>query len=327
MATPAAQLDQILTSTFFLTKKTFVDQITHETALLAYLNAKSAVTEDGGESIRRPVMYALNSTVGSYDSYDPINTTPQGGWAYATYNWRQFAGSVTISGREERINSGKAQIFSLISAKIDQLRVSIEQALNPMLFADGTGNSGKDLLGLQAIVTDSGVLGGIDPSDATWWKSQVRGVVGGANGADLTSTAGVKSLNNLLNSLAISKSRPDLELTTQANFEAYEALAVPDIRFTSLQKADLGFVTVAHKNAVVVFDPDVPAPSGSLGGFWYMLNSDRLEFVKHSQAWMDLLPFARPVNQDAKTALNISMGNLITDCRRAHGVVKRVQVA
>jgi len=39
------------------------------------------------------------------------------------------------------------------------------------------------------------------------------------------------------------------------------------------------------------------------------------------------LDFIRPVNQDAKSALVVSMGNLITDNRRAHAVSKRTKVA
>jgi hypothetical protein len=70
---------------------------------------------------------------------------------------------------------------------------------------------------------------------------------------------------------------------------------------------------VSHKTAEVLFEDDVPANK------WYMINSKYLEFVQHSGAWMEMLPFVRPANQDAKTALVISMGQLVTDVRRAHG--------
>jgi hypothetical protein len=39
---------------------------------------------------------------------------------------------------------------------------------------------------------------------------------------------------------------------------------------------------------------------------------------------MKLLDFVRPADQDAKTALVVSMGNLVTDVRRAHGVATNV---
>lgn len=313
MATPAAQLDELFATTFQKVKPVLADQITKETPLLAALNAKSRVTEDGGLSIRRPVLFELNDTVGSYDGYDAIDVTPQDGFGYAEYSWKQYAGSVTIDGKTEALNEGSARIIDILAAKMDQLRLSTEEDLNEMLWGDGTGNSSKDMLGLQAIITNSGVLGGIDSATETWWQSTV---VSGA--VSLATTAGIKSLNAILNGLKLAKSKPDIEFTTQANYESYEALAVPNIRFQDLHMAELGFEVVAHKGAELMYEDNVPA------GYWYFINTDHLEFVQKNNRWMKLLPFRQPVNQDAKTALVVSMGNLICDVRRAHGVATNV---
>lgn len=313
MATPAAQLDQLIATTFQKVKPVLADQVTKETALLAALGSKSRITVDGGIDIRRPVMFDLNDTTGSYDGYDTIDVTPQDGFGYAVYSWKQYAGSVTISGKEERINSGAPAFIKLLSAKFDQLRLSFEKDMNTMLWGDGTGNASKDFLGLQAIVGNTGTLGGIDSATETWWKSYVD-----ATAVSLATVAGVSYLNTALNTLRINKSRPDFEFTTQANFESYEDLAVPNIRFQDLKMADLGFEAVAHKTAEVIYEPDVPANR------WYFVNSKHLEYVQHADAWMKMLDFVRPANQDAKTALVISQGNLITDVRRAHGVLTNV---
>lgn len=318
MATPAAQVDQLIATTFEKVKPVLADNITNDLPLLAFLNGKSKVSVDGGLAIRRPVMFALNGTVGSYSGYDVIDTTAQGGFGYAEYSWKQLAGSITISGEELRKNSGAPAIISLMASKMEQLKLSVEDVFNVMLHADGTGNSAKDFLGLKAIVKATGVLGGIDPSDQAWWKSKVV-----ATDTDLTVAAGIKKLNNVFNSLSVNKSKPDIELTTQLNFEAYEALATEKVRYTSVKMADLGFEALAHKTAEVVFDADCPndANDGGDGGYWYFLNSNHLEFVQHSSAWLSMTDFVRPYNQDAKTALILCMGNLITDNRRAHGVL------
>lgn len=322
MATPSDQLDQLISTTFDKVKPVLSDQITKETSLLAALNSRSRVTEDGGLTIRRPLMYALNDTVKSYSGYDLIDTTPQDGFGYAEYQYRDFAGSLTIDGDTIRKNSGSAQIINLLQAKMDQLRLSIEDKLDSMLFADGSGNGGKDLLGLAAIIDDSGVLGGIDSSTEDWWKSVVVDTP-----VDLTTTDGVKVLNNVYNTLGLNRSKVDFEFTTQDNFEAYEALALPNIRFSDLRMAELGFQTIAHKGAEVIFESRSPQPAGSGGGYWYFINSDHLEFVQHRDAWMSQTEFVRPYNQDAKVMLVISMGQLITDNRRAHGVIKATTVA
>lgn len=315
MATPAVQLDELFATTFQKVRSTLADQVTHTTKLLAALDSKAKVTEDGGLTIRRPVLFGLNTTVGSYDGYDPIDVTPQEGFGYAEYSWKQHAGSVTIDGRTEAVNEGSARIIAILEAKMEQLRLSTSQQMNTMLWADGSGNSSKDFLGIQAIVPASAgtSLGGIDASTETWWEpTRVTGAI------SLATSAGVKTLNSILNSLSIVNSKPDYEFTTQANFESYEALAVPNIRFQDLKMADLGFDVVAHKGAELMFELDVPANS------WYFLNSDHLEFVQKSNRWMKMLGFRSPVDQDAKTTLVVSMGNLITDMRRAHGVATNV---
>ena len=313
MATPAVQLDELFATTFQKVRATLADQITTATPLLAALNAKAKVTEDGGLTIRRPVLFELNDTVGSYDGYDPIDVTPQDGFGYAEYSWKQYAGSVTIDGKTEALNEGSARIIAILEAKMEQLRLSTTQDINTMLWGAGTGNSSKDFLGLQAIIAATGVLGGIDSSTETWWKSKVV-----SSGISLSSTAGIKTLNSILNSLKLVGSKPDIEFTTQANFESYEALAVPNIRFQDLHMAELGFEAVSHKGAELLFEDNVPT------NYWYFINTDHLEFVQKSNRWMKLLGFRSPVNQDAKTTLVVSMGNLITDVRRAHGVATAV---
>lgn len=315
MASGTGQLDEIISTTFDKVRPVLADQITVELPLLAALNSKGSVVEDGGKRIVRPVLYALNDTVGSYDGYDLIDTTPQDGFGNAVYDWKQYAGSVTIDGRTERLNAGSAQIINILTAKIEQLRVSMEDDLNSMLWGSGTGNSSKDFLGLQAIVAGSGTLGGIDPSTETWWVSATDTAM------DLTTLDGVADMGAMYNGRRIAKSVPDFIFTTPAVYAAYEALAVPNIRFEGRPKADLGFESVAFRGAEVMFDNDCPS------GRMYFLNSKYLQFVKHRDAWLKMLPFASPVNQDAKTSLVISMGELITDVRRAHGVISGIVTA
>jgi hypothetical protein len=289
--TAAAQLDELIATTFDKVRPVLADQITVELPLLAWLNSKARVTEDGGLTLRRPVLFAFNDTVGTYSGYDLIDTTPQDGFGYAEYDWKQYAGSVTISGRDELLNAGTSRIVNLLQAKVEQLRVSVEDDMNSMLWTDATteGNSGKDFLSVPMIVGDGTTtgatgkttLGGIDnDSDGqSWWRSKIT----------------------------------DGLFTTQAVYEAYEALATPNIRFESTPMAELGFDSISFRGAEVIFDNDCPSAE------FYFLNSQYLEFCRHSQRWAEMSPFRQPVNQDAKTALVLFMGELLTDVRRAHG--------
>ena len=150
---------------------------------------------------------------------------------------------------------------------------------------------------------------------------------------NITTLAGVKGLNSMLNRLMVNGSKPDLEITTQAAYEQYEYLTMANtLRYTSNKMADLGFESVSHKSAEIVWDDELSRVTGSPGTAtflnpWYFLNSNHLEFTQHSNTWMRRTDFQRPYNQDAKTALVLSRGQLLTDCRRAHGVIQAVTVA
>jgi hypothetical protein len=303
----ADNFDTLITTTLDKVRPVLTDQISNENVLTAWLNMKSRVTLDGGSVIRRPLLFAFNDTVSSYSGYDLIDTTPQEGLGWAEYTWRQHAGSVVISGEEVKKNSGSAQLINLLQAKVDQLKLSIADDMNAMLWATSVGNGGKDFDSIPTLVKSSGTVGNVNPSTYTWWVSSTDATF------DLTDPAGVTKMNAMVNTVRVARSKVDIEITTQAVYQAYEALALPNIRFTNTRLADLGFEAIAHKTAEVAFDPDCPS------GTMYFLNSDRLEFVQHRDSWLTPTEFVRPYNQDAKVALILSMGNLITDSRRSHG--------
>lgn len=314
MATPLEQLDQIVTTTLAQHRGRLTDQISKRLPLLAALESKSKVSFEGGKEIVREVEFGDNDTVGSFSGYDILDITPQGGFGNAVYNMRQLSGAITISGLEELLNSGPQAIISLVKAKMTQLEKSYAKKLNAMFWATAVGNGGKDLLSIPVIVAATGTLGGIDPVTETWWKSHVTPT------ADMTTMAGVTTLNNVYNTLVNGPGKADLEFTGQAQFEAYEDLAADRIRFTDTKMAELGFESIAHKGADIVFDSLIPAAK------WYFLNSEEIEFVRHSKSWMKKRPPVYPANQDASVSLVLSMGQLLTAHRRAHGVITTVTV-
>jgi hypothetical protein len=281
---------------------TLADNISKQIALYAFLESKGSVVTDGGVTIREPLLYGLNNTVGSYAGYDTFDVSPQQGIGYAEYQWRFLVGTVTISLEDELKNAGHSQVIKLLQAKMDQLELSFTEYLNNIFFLDGTGNGSKDMLGLAAIVDNAGTLGGIDSGTETWWRSTMD--------TNMNIAANINELNTLFNSVIRGADRPDLEITTQAGFEKYESLASPNIRYMDTDMADMGFESLAHKNAALVFDAQCPS------GIWYILNSKHLKLVKHQDAWMRRLDFVRPANQTVRSAPVVSAGNLITNNRR-----------
>lgn len=302
------------------------DNVFTKRAFLNWLKSKDRVkNKDGGTAIVVPIIYGLNDTVASYSGYDTLSTAPQEGITAAQFDWAQYAAAISISGIEEAANSGASQVLDLLEAKTMQAEESIAEKMNYMFLQDGSGNAGKDFLGLSAIVstTDnaygSAALGGIPAASTStdaagasfeYWKSQT-----GGSGA-LT----IAMLSTLYNACSRGTNDfPDLMLTDSATYSGYEALLQPQLRFSNSKSADAGFENLMYKGATVFWDAFLAASSGSRK--WYMVNSKYITLNTLKGKWMQTTDFVKPPNQDAKFAQILSYGQLTASCRYKHGVL------
>lgn len=306
--------DELLSTTIANYRDTFSDNLSKSFFLMYWLSTQGRkIYEDGGESIVVPLMYGKNSTVKSYDGYEVLDTTPQAGLTAAKYPWKQVAGSISISRKEERQNSGEQRIINLLEAKIQQAEISMRDSLNAMMFSDGTGNFSKDIFGLQLIVENGtawGTLGGIDRSDAlnTFWRNQWIG----AGGANWTAVGqGVRQMTSLYNLCSRGNEHPDFGITTRGTLELYEAALVQSQRFVDSRVAEGSFELLKFKGMVLAYDEQCTATST------YMLNSRYLGFVVDKETDLITTDFVRPENQDAKVAQILLMANLVcSNCAR-----------
>jgi len=309
----------LLSTTLKKYRKTLIDNIHASNAVFYQLKANNGFREeDGGERIVEPLMHGRNSTARSYDGYEDLDTTPQTGIDSAEFNWKQYSVSISISGKEERQNAGTSRIINLLEAKTTQAEMSLTQVLSEGLFSDGTGNSGKNLTGFAAMISSSGTYGGISSSAQTWWK---------ANSDANSEALGLAKMRSMVNSSSVGgKNPPTLIVTTQALFEAYEAL------FTNVaisgggshfsteasgkkQMADGGFESLSFKGIPIVWDEQCPT------GTMYFLNSKHMKLVMHKDANFKTTDFVKPENQDARVAQILVMGNLTCNRRKSFAVL------
>src|SRR5690606_25288964 len=117
--------------------------------------------KSGGDFITAPIEYALNGTVGSYSDLDPIDTTRYDVFDRYEAQWKEHAGTYVISDLEKDRNAGEGQVFDLRAAKLENLRQSIRADMNAQFFGDGTGNGGKDFMGLQGLVSSTPSTGSV----------------------------------------------------------------------------------------------------------------------------------------------------------------------
>ena len=247
--------DSLLTTTLSNYRETLVDNIFDSYPFLSYINGKlgDAVRGgsvkrvlDGGESIVEQILYGMNSTVKSYSGYESLDVTPQEGHTIARFSWKQYSGSITINGLEERSNKGEARMINLLEAKAKQTEMTLRDKLSQGAFSDGTGNGGKDLTGLAAIISSSGTLGGLSATTYPWWAST-------ASTSSSFAANGISTMRTMFNTISFGNDKPDAIFTTQTNYEYYEGVLQPQERFTNTKAADAGFVNLTFKGVPLYF--------------------------------------------------------------------------
>ena len=321
MANP--NFDSLLATTVDNYRKTLTDNIFKSRPLLWWLTEKNSVRKlSGGVKIVEPLIYAQGQA-GSYGEWDAISIVPQEGVSAAEYPWRQLFATIAISGLEEAQNNGEEAVINLLRAKVMQAEETLKAKLNKMLYGDGTGNSGKDFLGLKALINPTGTaVGGINgvtagneywrSSTATWTAgtSKVLGVVGTAYNA-------ASNGNDVIDGI----------FTGQAVYEKYEAELVPNIRYQDTKSANAGFTSLMLKQAPIYWDRDCEVDRV------YGLNSKYIALVGHTDRWFKQSPFSDGLSAaaggnattvDARYSLITTFGNLTVSNRAAHFVVTGV---
>ena len=302
-----SNFDALLTTTLANYRDQLTDNIFTARPLTYMLNEKGRIRMlNGGTKIVEPLVYAANDTIGSYSGYDTISLTPQTGISAAEYEWKQYAGSISISGIEEAKNNGEQEVINLLEAKVMQLEESLREGFNTMFYGDGTGNSNKNWNGLGNIVEATGAVGGIDPAGSGngFWASYEENT-----SAALT----LAQMATGYNSVSVGNDHPDVVLTTQTLYEKYEALLQPNLRYTDTKTADAGFQNLLFKASPVMYDVSCTA------GVMFFLNTKYLTLVGHSSKWFQQTEFIRPEDLDARYALIMCYGNLTCRNRKKQG--------
>lgn len=312
---PNANYDTLLTTTLANHMPKLVDNIFSARPFVYFLKQAGQIrTIGGGSKIVLPLLYGQNSTAGSYSAYDTILTNAQTGLTSAEFNWKQYAASITISGIEEAQNNSEEQIIDLLEAKTFQAEETISEKFDEMFITSGltsnaTGNSGKDWLGLAALVKDNAStnIGGINQATDTWWAPGHR---------EATATAlTLAQMRTAYNTVSVGNDQPNVILTTRTLFEKYEDLLQPQERFMDSKTADGGFQNLLFKGAPIVYDNYVTT------GDMYFLNTKYIRLVGHSDTWFKPTPFVRPNNMDARFAQILCYGELTISNRKRQGVL------
>lgn len=327
--TSFANVSDIITTTIEARGKTLADNVTNNNALLMKMKERDNVkTFSGGNLIREELMYSDPSTrnAGSYSGYDTIDITPNSPISAAQFDIKQYSAAVSMSGLEMLQNSGKEQIIDLLAGRIKVAEAELMNSIATGIYSDGTGNGGKDIVGLASAISTSptsGTYGGINRATWSFWQNVAFDATtdGGAAATSLNIPA---YMNRVAVQLVRGTDRPDMIVADNNYYRLYLESLQAIQRIGSTDQGGAGFTSLkyfgAGFNCDVFLDGGIEgsAPSNRM----YFINTKYLKFRPHANR--NFVPIGgdrQSVNQDAIVRL-IGWAGALTSCgARYQGVL------
>lgn len=349
MSNPA--FDQVAATTMQRYRPKLADNVTDKSAVMFYLKKSGGVEEqDGGRTLVEPIIFAENTTAGSFRDYDIIPTDPQGGISAAEFPWASLAVSISISGRQEFVNAdNQVRVFSLLKGKTMQSQITMTNMFNRQSHSDGQGNGGKDLTGFLAAIENGAawnVYGGIDSNTQLYWRNQWIGFDAFAS-ARLANTNFLQELEQdyrvfrqvlttFYNSMMRNTDKTKLMMMGQRVHEYFESTITINERYVKEGNigdsalANAGFEVLKFKGTSMVLDNlvnNVSIAPNATNQEIEACNTDFMKLVIGSGRNFMMTPFIRPYNQEAKVAQIILYAQYILNNRALQGRMDDIDFA
>lgn len=240
-----------------------------------------------GEKIRKAVKTSKNDQGGSFDGFDTFSTSAVNTRNNIEFEAKFYEMPVVLPITE--ISKNKADVnatIDLMSVEMESSAEDMADDIGTIFYGDGTGNSGKDFLGLEAIVddgTNAAVYGGQSRSTYPTLQSTVT-----ASGGALT----LAKMSTLYTDITSGSVKPTAGFCDQNVWNLYEQLLQPQERIMKdvPMRADMpfdaktGFTALAFKGFPILADEKATAET------LYFINEDFME-------WRALpMALTKPVN-------------------------------
>lgn len=296
--------------------KKLVDNIYSASAGLKIMLMDHSTKLAGGRKVVEPILYSKNTSRGRYSGFDTFNMEPPDNLTASEYTWGNYYATIAISGDDEDMNMGEAQVLSLIAQRTQEAETTLKDLIADDFYS---GTNTKGIIGLDSAV-GTGTYGGIAVADFAGWVSGVdAGSHTEANMLDSTNASYIhKLLRKAWRSCLNLGETPNLILTTPLVWDIYEQSLQANARYPkSVNKrqemiADAGFMALDWRGVPVVADEKCPA------GYMFILNTKYLTLRIHPNKNFTFTGFQKPINQDARAGQVLFKSQLCVNNRRMH---------
>lgn len=284
-----------ITQNFIMPKN--YDNFFSDTSFMPYRYLSNG-QEWRGTTLDVPITISKNNLGRSFSGMQTALNGAQNNRVLMSYDPRAYRIPVTIPGLDKAINKGEEKILGLVEQEMATTFESLLEDVSNMLYADGTGNSSQDFLGMDALADDGTSASTIGTLSRTTYPTLAgtRTASGGTITLDklatffmaLTSGSGTKNrpsvfstdetVWNLLEKLIVTG-------TVQAN---YQANGYPRVNRRSKTpvgglSGEAGFLSIIYRGVPIVYDANSTTQTlwGHNENFtqWYGLKSDDLKSI------------------------------------------------
>ncbi|MCY3569316.1 MAG: phage major capsid protein [Chloroflexi bacterium] len=296
------------------------DNVSANIPVLERLRRKGRSTRiDGGTEILEELDYAENESFAWYAGFERLQVVLSEVLTGAIFSWKQAGVAVAISGLLRMQNRGSERQVDAIAGKIRNASRTMSNKMDEALFSDGTGDNGKQIGGLQLLLSTSptsGMIGGIDRATEEWWRNYV-----------LDETATKANIVSLCQKV---------QRNTTRGSDRVDLIAMDDHLYGMLQdglQAQQRFITENPDNDMTragfenmrIGTADAVL-AGGVGGncpasHAYFLNTDFLALRSHRNRDMVPEEAGRPIDIDGDVSWLYWMGALCGSNLRLQGVL------
>lgn len=189
-----------------------------------------------GRTLRQPIKVSKNTTGKSFRGFDTFSTAATDNRQFLEFTPSFYQITCALPGDELSVADTEDKVLDLMKLTIQSDTEDMADDLGTIFYGDGTGNAGKDPLGLAALVDDGSSvanIGGLSRSTYSTLQSTVT-----ASGGSLS----LAKMDTLWSNVSSGSQKPTAFYTTETVFNLYGQLLRPQERITKEASSMKGMV-------------------------------------------------------------------------------------
>ena len=226
-----------------------------------------------GETLKQPIKVSKNSTGQSFSGFDTFSTSATNNRVNLSENPRFYQITAALPLDELSVNQTDAKVLDLAAIELGSAAEDMADDVGTLFFADGTGNSNKDFLGLGALVDDGGDVATIHgQSRSTYTTLQSTDTASGGS-------VSLAKLSTLHSAVTSGSQKPTLGVCNETVWNLIETLIAPQERIVKdepmIRKGTIGgsgFTALFYRGTPIIADEK------STAQYFFWLNEDYLEW-------------------------------------------------